>query len=53
VALRGEGVVETLRELMRGLYRSLTDKHDFELKFGVSEGDFLKGVLKNFSVRRS
>ncbi|MEE2673352.1 MAG: hypothetical protein VX466_06135 [Myxococcota bacterium] len=53
VALRGEGVVETLRELMRGLYRSLTDKHDFELKFGVSEEDFLKGVLKNFSVRRS
>ncbi|MFP6628605.1 MAG: hypothetical protein VCC67_06160 [Myxococcota bacterium] len=53
VALRGEGVVETLRELMRGLYRSLRDRHDFELKFGVSEEDFLKGVLNNFCIRRS
>jgi len=50
VALRGEGVVETLRELMRGLYRSLNAKHAFETKFGVSEEDFLKGVLKNFSA---
>ena len=49
MALRGEGVVETLRELMRALYRSLNDMHDFEAKFGVSEEDFLKGVLKNFS----
>jgi signal recognition particle receptor subunit beta len=48
VATRGEGVLETFRELMRGLFRSLNDKHDFHAKFGVSEEDFLKGVLSNF-----
>jgi signal recognition particle receptor subunit beta len=48
IAIKGEGVVETLRELMRALYRSLNEKHDFQTKFGVSENDFLKGVLKNF-----
>ncbi len=49
VAIRGEGVLETFRELMRGLHRSLNEKHDFETKFQVSEEDFLKGVFKNFS----
>jgi signal recognition particle receptor subunit beta len=48
VAIRGEGVLETFRELMRGLHRSLNEKHDFETKFQVSEEDFLKGVFKNF-----
>jgi len=48
VAVRGEGVIETFRELMRVLYRSLDEKHDFAAKFGVSEEDFLKGVLRNF-----
>ena len=48
VALKGEGVIETFRELMRVLYRSLDEKHDFSSKFGVSEEDFLKGVLKSF-----
>jgi signal recognition particle receptor subunit beta len=50
VAPRGEGVLETFRELMRGLYRSLNEKHDFQSKFGVSEDDFLKGVLANFAA---
>jgi len=51
VAVRGEGVVETFRELMRVLYRSIDEKHDFAVKFGVSEEDFLKGVTGNFSPR--
>jgi signal recognition particle receptor subunit beta len=51
VATRGEGVVETFRELMRALYRSLDEKHTFESKFGVSEEAFLKGVLENFGPR--
>jgi hypothetical protein len=50
VATRGEGVIETFRELMRVLYRSLDEKHDFATKFGVSENDFLKGVMSNFSA---
>jgi hypothetical protein len=48
VATRGEGVVETFRELLRLTYRSLDARHDFAQKFGVSEEDFLKGVLKHF-----
>jgi len=48
VALKGEGILETFRELMRVLYKSLDAKHDFAVKFGLSEGDFLKGVMKNF-----
>jgi hypothetical protein len=49
IAVRSEGVLETFRELMRVLYRSLDSKHDFAAKFGVSEEDFLKGVLHNFA----
>jgi len=50
VATRGEGILETFRELMRVLYRGLEDRHDFSAKFAVSEEDFLKGVMKNFSA---
>ena len=52
VATRGEGVIETFRELLRHTYRSLDAKHKFAEKFGVSEDDFLKGVLKTFSSPR-
>jgi signal recognition particle receptor subunit beta len=48
VATRGEGVLETFRELLRLSYRNLDAKHDFAQKFGVSEEDFLKGVLQHF-----
>jgi signal recognition particle receptor subunit beta len=49
VATRGEGVVETFRELLRHAYRHLDAKHQFADKFGVSEEDFLKGVLQNLA----
>lgn len=49
IASRGEGVIETFRELMRVLYRSLDERHEFGPKFGVSEEDFLKGILANFA----
>jgi hypothetical protein len=48
VAIRSEGVLETFRELLRLTYRHLDQKHRFADKFGVSEDDFLKGVLQNF-----
>jgi signal recognition particle receptor subunit beta len=48
VANRGEGVIETFRALMIELYRSLDDKHGFATKFGLSEEDFVKGVMRNF-----
>jgi signal recognition particle receptor subunit beta len=48
VASTGRGVLETFRELVRRVYRALDAKHQFEAKFGVSEDDFLKGVLQHF-----
>jgi len=49
VATRGEGVVETFRELLRGLYGSMEERHRFGEKFGVSQEAFLKGVLSNLA----
>jgi hypothetical protein len=48
VAMRGEGVLETFRELLRLTYRQLDERHRFAEKFGVSEEDFLKGVFRHF-----
>jgi len=48
VANRGEGVLETFRALMRVLFRGLDERHDFSVKFALTEEDFLKGVMKNF-----
>jgi signal recognition particle receptor subunit beta len=50
VAIRGEGVVETFRELLRLVYRSIDERHSFAAKFGVSEDDFLKGVFQSFDA---
>ena len=48
VAIRGEGVRETFRALLRSLYRNMEERHGFGEKFGVSESEFLKGVFSNF-----
>jgi signal recognition particle receptor subunit beta len=50
VATGGEGVLETFRELLRLTYRHLDGKHQLAEKFGVSEDDFLKGVLQNLAT---
>ena len=49
VAIRGEGVLETFRELLRLVYRSIDERHGFAQKFGVSEEDFLKGVFRSLA----
>lgn len=49
VAIRGEGVIETFRELLRLVYRSIDERHRFAEKFGVSEEDFLKGVFRSLA----
>jgi len=49
IAVRGEGIQETFRELMRCLYRSLDEKHDFGRKFQLAEKDFLEGIFTNFT----
>ncbi|MBW2269007.1 MAG: gliding motility protein [Deltaproteobacteria bacterium] len=48
VAIRGEGVLETFRELLSLVYRSIDERHSFAQNFGVSEEDFLKGVFQSF-----
>ena len=47
VAVRGDGVIETFRELLRSLYRDLDARHHFAENFGVSEDSFLAGVFRN------
>jgi signal recognition particle receptor subunit beta len=49
VAIRGEGVLETFRELLRLVYRNIDERHHFGEKFGVSEEDFLKGVFHSLA----
>ena len=47
VSMRGEGVLETFRELLRRLYRNLEQKHQLARNFGITEDEFLAGVFKN------
>mgnify|MGYP001578736496 CR=1 FL=1 len=49
VAIRGEGVIETLFALLKLSYRNLNAKYDFEGKFGISEGEFLRSVFKRMN----
>jgi len=51
VAIRGEGVIETFRELLRRLHRQLDEKHGFAENFGVSEEEFLASVLSPLHTR--
>ncbi len=53
VAIRGEGVLETFRELMRRLYRDLDQKHGFQEKFQLTEEDFLAGVFQNIGEEKA
>ena len=50
VAVRGEGVLETLFALLKLTYRNLNKKYDFEGKFGISESEFLRSVFKRVSA---
>ena len=45
VAIRGEGVLETLHGLLQMLFVDLNRKHDFERKFHISSHEFLNGVF--------
>jgi signal recognition particle receptor subunit beta len=50
-AVKGEGVVETFETLVQRLYQDLEKRHSFSAKFGVSEADFMHGVLQHFKKR--
>ncbi len=47
VAMKGEGVLESFRELLRRLYRHLDAKHQLATSFGVTEEEFLGGVFRH------
>jgi mutual gliding-motility protein MglA len=47
VALRGEGVVETLRGVLQLLWKTLEDEHGFSRKFGVNQREFMSGVFQS------
>jgi len=47
VAINGEGVVETFEGLVRLMFKSLNDKHDFTRKFGITEEQFLQTTFKS------
>jgi hypothetical protein len=48
VAVKGEGVVETFQVLMEKLYLDLDKRHSISTKFGVSEAEFMRGVMHHF-----
>src|SRR6266511_2531926 len=51
VAIRGEGVVETLHALLQRCYRSLDRSLGLEAKWRVSEGEFLDKIFSPVDMR--
>jgi signal recognition particle receptor subunit beta len=51
VAIRGDGVVETLYALLQLCYRSLDRSLALEAKWRVSEREFLSGIFSHVDVR--
>lgn len=49
VAIRGAGVVETLKGCMGLLWESLNSEHDFERKLGISRDEFMNGVFQGLT----
>jgi mutual gliding-motility protein MglA len=46
VAIRGDGVIETLFALLQLTFRNLNRQYDFEGKFDLGEGEFLRAIFK-------
>ncbi|HEY1101122.1 MAG TPA: MglA protein [Myxococcota bacterium] len=53
IAIRGDGVLETLFALLRLTFRNLTKQYDFEGKFGLSEQEFLRAIFKRVSTENA
>ena len=45
VAIRGEGVLETLEGLLRAVFRQLNERYDFQNKFGLTADEFINGLF--------
>jgi signal recognition particle receptor subunit beta len=46
VAVKGEGVLETLFALLRLTFRNLNKQYDFEGKFDINESEFLRAIFQ-------
>lgn len=46
VAVRGEGVLETLHGLLQAAFRQLDKRHGISSRMGLSEQDFLGGIFR-------
>lgn len=53
VAVRGEGVVETLYALLRLTYRNLDEQYQISEKFSLTEKSFLRSIFKNVTGWKS
>lgn len=45
VAIRGEGVVDTLKGCMQLLWRNLDAEHDLKRKLGITRDEFMNGIF--------
>lgn len=52
VAIRGEGVLETLHGLLQRTYQGLERQYSLSAKFRISEDEFLGSIFRNFDVER-
>jgi len=51
-AAKGEGVIETLAALLQRLFRHLDQRHAFGQKFGMSEDQFMRDVMRPFEEQK-
>ena len=51
VAVRGEGVIETLHGLLTSTYRSLDRRVQLANRFGLTEAMFLDGIFQNLDLQ--
>jgi hypothetical protein len=53
IAIRGEGVVETLRGCMQLLWKTLDQEHDFKRKLGITREEFMNGIFHSIRDARA
>ena len=51
VAVRGQGVIESLYGLLKLTFRKLNARHGFTEKFGLTEKDFLKNIFQHVNLK--
>ena len=50
VAVRGEGVMETLHGVLQAAYQALDRRHQISVRLGLTEPQFLAGVFRSLDV---